>query len=176
LESGFSVGLCFGTWSLIRVADRRRMSLPGAVSFWCSARMLLMNHFVLGVVACSVGLVAGCSSSREGIASVSPSGAEASLTPSVDPAAPARPEPPRAIGPGVPESNVAEVENRGSSCKVPALPSYDQLPSIPGLPDPFSSMDGTRISTRSAWTCGARKLREPCRSSSSVRSLRVPPR
>jgi hypothetical protein len=44
-------------------------------------------------------------------------------------------------------------ENSGAACTVPALPSFASLPSNAKLPDPFLSMNGTRISQKSQWTC-----------------------
>ena len=45
------------------------------------------------------------------------------------------------------------VENPSADCKIPALPSFDSLTANPKLPDPFTKMDGTRITDRSAWRC-----------------------
>jgi hypothetical protein len=45
------------------------------------------------------------------------------------------------------------VENRGSACEVPALPDGNTLPNTTTLPDPFMSLDGTRITQKSDWVC-----------------------
>lgn len=47
----------------------------------------------------------------------------------------------------------AGVENSGAGCFVPDLPSYANLTAIAALPDPFRSLDGSRISSRHDWTC-----------------------
>ncbi|WP_430623908.1 carbohydrate binding domain-containing protein [Marinimicrobium locisalis] len=44
-------------------------------------------------------------------------------------------------------------ENSGSHCNIPALPSYNQLTTINGLPDPFRTIDGTDITSADDWTC-----------------------
>src|SRR5690606_40435048 len=36
---------------------------------------------------------------------------------------------------------------------LPDLPSYANLTAIAALPDPFRSLDGSRISSRHDWTC-----------------------
>jgi hypothetical protein len=48
---------------------------------------------------------------------------------------------------------VLRVENGGSSCAVPPLPGFDRLEPSAGLPDPFLSSSGQRITTRAQWTC-----------------------
>ena len=44
------------------------------------------------------------------------------------------------------------VEDTGADVKVPPLPEFDELVSIPFLPDPFEKLDGTRIKSREEWT------------------------
>ena len=44
-------------------------------------------------------------------------------------------------------------ENTGADCPKPALPAYAQLPTIDGLPDPFVSASGNRITSRADWRC-----------------------
>lgn len=44
-------------------------------------------------------------------------------------------------------------EDTGAGCPAPALPPFDQLPSITGLPDPFVMSSGERISSRADWRC-----------------------
>ncbi|MGE5811381.1 MAG: fibronectin type III domain-containing protein [Ignavibacteria bacterium] len=47
---------------------------------------------------------------------------------------------------------VYDVENTGSDCPIPYLPSISELPSIPSLPDPFAWADGRgRMSNFSDW-------------------------
>jgi hypothetical protein len=50
---------------------------------------------------------------------------------------------------------VYEVENTGTDCTPPPLPSFNQLPVIKFLPDPFMWADSSRerISSRSDWRC-----------------------
>lgn len=45
------------------------------------------------------------------------------------------------------------VENGGAHCDIPELPEYADLPDIEAFPDPFLSMDGSRISTKEQWPC-----------------------
>lgn len=44
-------------------------------------------------------------------------------------------------------------ENPSAGCTIPAMPSVDSLTSNPKLPDPFTKMDGTRITDKSEWLC-----------------------
>jgi hypothetical protein len=44
-------------------------------------------------------------------------------------------------------------ENSGAGCTVPALPTFASLSSVASLPDPFTSMSGTRIAKKTDWTC-----------------------
>lgn len=39
------------------------------------------------------------------------------------------------------------------ACTVPAMPSYASLPSNPKLPDPFTFMDGSRVTSKKDWEC-----------------------
>jgi hypothetical protein len=50
---------------------------------------------------------------------------------------------------------VYNTENTGANCSAPPLPSFDQLPVIKFLPDPFKWADTSRgyISSRSDWRC-----------------------
>ena len=41
----------------------------------------------------------------------------------------------------------------GGTCSVPPMPSYQSLPNISFLPDPFTFMNGTRMTTKAEWTC-----------------------
>ena len=50
------------------------------------------------------------------------------------------------------------VENPSAGCKIPALPSVDSLTANPKLPDPFTKMDGTRITDKSQWRCRREEL------------------
>ena len=44
-------------------------------------------------------------------------------------------------------------EDCGADCKIPPLANFSQLPTIPRFPDPFLSLDGSRITTQQQWTC-----------------------
>lgn len=46
-----------------------------------------------------------------------------------------------------------EVENPGASCEVGPMPGFDALTPNANLPDPFTKMDGTRITDKSEWVC-----------------------
>jgi hypothetical protein len=62
---------------------------------------------------------------------------------------------------GVPARAVTVVQDGsggGGACSVPQLPSYDSLPSDPFLPDPFTFLNGTRVTTRAEWTCRRAEL------------------
>lgn len=54
----------------------------------------------------------------------------------------------------------AAVENTGADCNVPPLPEAAALPAIPLLPDPFTQLDGTRLTQRSEWRCRRREIHE----------------
>ncbi len=46
---------------------------------------------------------------------------------------------------------VYDKEDTGADCAKPALPAFDELPSIRYLPDPFKKADGSHITTRQEW-------------------------
>jgi hypothetical protein len=59
---------------------------------------------------------------------------------------------------GMPGSDPSEaawgrVENPGAGCSVPALPAVNSLTADAKLPDPFTKMDGSRITDKSEWRC-----------------------
>jgi hypothetical protein len=58
-----------------------------------------------------------------------------------------------AVVPGTPVTPVGTVENRGADCEVPALPDGNSLPNTTTLPDPFTKLDGTRLTQKSEWVC-----------------------
>ena len=64
--------------------------------------------------------------------------------------------------PAVPGTSVAAagVEAEGASCAVPALPDAGSLPTDAQLPDPFERLDGSRIASRSDWTCRRTEIRK----------------
>src|SRR5690606_33962279 len=51
--------------------------------------------------------------------------------------------------PPIPKS----AENPGADCEVPSLPAASSLPNKANLPDPFTKLDGTRITTKEQWRC-----------------------
>jgi hypothetical protein len=61
----------------------------------------------------------------------------------------APPETPPAQEPGISVS----VEDSGVDCPRPELPAAGQLPQLASHPDPFTMIDGTRITTKAQWTC-----------------------
>jgi hypothetical protein len=46
-----------------------------------------------------------------------------------------------------------EVEDPGAACTVGPMPSVGSLKANPKLPDPFTKMDGTRMTSKSEWMC-----------------------
>ncbi|WP_437609850.1 hypothetical protein WMF20_00935 [Sorangium sp. So ce834] len=52
----------------------------------------------------------------------------------------------------------ATVENTGVGCDAPELPAPGLLPKIDKLPDPFTKLDGTRLTRRSEWRCRRQEL------------------
>ncbi|WP_307831035.1 glucuronyl esterase domain-containing protein [Nucisporomicrobium flavum] len=54
----------------------------------------------------------------------------------------------------------AGVEDEGAGCPVPALPDPGALPTVAKLPDPFKKIDGTRIATKSEWTCRREEIKK----------------
>jgi len=65
-------------------------------------------------------------------------------------------------GPPAPERPVydyaATLEDTGADCAVAQLPEPAQLPRIDRLPDPFTSLDGTRLSQASEWRCRRQEI------------------
>lgn len=51
------------------------------------------------------------------------------------------------------------VEVPGSDCTVAALPEFADLPETALLPNPFTMLDGTAVTTRAQWVCRHRELR-----------------
>lgn len=45
------------------------------------------------------------------------------------------------------------LENKGADCVVASLPEGDTLPETTMLPDPFTRLDGTALTSKSDWTC-----------------------
>lgn len=51
-------------------------------------------------------------------------------------------------------------ENHGLDCPVPTLPEAAALPHLETLPDPFTKLDGTRMTGRKEWRCRRQELHE----------------
>ncbi|WP_405094217.1 cellulose-binding domain-containing protein [Micromonospora sp. NBC_01392] len=60
---------------------------------------------------------------------------------------------------GMATAAAAGVENEGADCAVPALPEQGSLPTNAKLPDPFTKINGTRISTVSDWRCRREEIK-----------------
>lgn len=73
-------------------------------------------------------------------------------TPPTDPVV----TPPPPVAGTVPPAGT--VENRGVDCQVGALPAGNTLPQSPNLPDPFTKLDGTRITQKSEWICRRQEI------------------
>jgi len=57
---------------------------------------------------------------------------------------------------GVPSRTVTVTQSGGGGgggCTIPPLPSFASLPTNSFLPDPFTFMNGARVTTRAEWTC-----------------------
>ncbi|WP_433730096.1 cellulose binding domain-containing protein [Actinoplanes sp. CA-051413] len=54
----------------------------------------------------------------------------------------------------------AAVEDEGAGCAVPALPDAGSLPTIAKLPDPFTRLNGTRITSTSDWQCRRAEIKK----------------
>jgi glucuronyl esterase-like protein len=61
--------------------------------------------------------------------------------------------------PGLPEGGGAvPVEDGGTDCPVAALPEPAQLPRQDRFPDPFTKLDGTRLTQTSEWRCRRQEI------------------
>jgi hypothetical protein len=56
-------------------------------------------------------------------------------------------------GPARAQANSVTTSPGAVVCTVPPMPSFNSLPNNAKLPDPFKSMDGTRISRKDQWSC-----------------------
>jgi len=52
------------------------------------------------------------------------------------------------------------VESTGADCSVPPLAEPAELPSIAKLPDPFTRIDGTRLTKKSEWRCRREEINQ----------------
>jgi hypothetical protein len=51
-------------------------------------------------------------------------------------------------------------EDEGADCQVPALPEAGALPTVTRLPDPFTKLDGMRMTTRAEWRCRRQEIKK----------------
>jgi hypothetical protein len=51
-------------------------------------------------------------------------------------------------------------EDEGADCQVPALPEAGSLPTVSRLPDPFTKLDGMRMTTRAEWRCRRQEIKK----------------
>jgi len=54
----------------------------------------------------------------------------------------------------------AFVEDSGENCEVGTLPTFDQLQELQTLPDPFTSLSGERLTSRSQWRCRREEIKQ----------------
>ncbi|WP_437692938.1 glucuronyl esterase domain-containing protein [Sorangium sp. So ce176] len=52
------------------------------------------------------------------------------------------------------------VETPGEDCTVPSMPAFGDLKAYDKLHDPFTMMDGTKVTTRAQWVCRHREISE----------------
>lgn len=62
------------------------------------------------------------------------------------------------VEPPAPPAPPKTAENPGADCQVAALPGASSLPNIANLPDPFTGLDGTRITEKSDWWCRRQEI------------------
>ncbi|GAA2210299.1 hypothetical protein GCM10009850_057580 [Nonomuraea monospora] len=59
-----------------------------------------------------------------------------------------------------PAAAAAGVEDEGADCAVPALPDAGSLPTVARLPDPFTKLNGARITTKADWRCRRQEIKK----------------
>jgi chitodextrinase len=62
--------------------------------------------------------------------------------------------------PAAASAAVAADENEGADCVVTGLPGEGSLPTDSRLPDPFTKLNGTRITTKSDWRCRREEIKK----------------
>lgn len=55
-------------------------------------------------------------------------------------------------------AELSGVETPGANCTVPEMPDFSALKEIPKLPDPFTMMDGTAVTSKEQWICRHREI------------------
>ena len=71
----------------------------------------------------------------------------------VEPPPPPPPPPLEPIKPGA-----ISAENEGADCVIPILPAIADLPVIAKLPDPFTKIEGGRITAKTDWRCRRQEI------------------
>jgi hypothetical protein len=61
---------------------------------------------------------------------------------------------------GSPAPAAASAEDEGADCQVGALPEASALPVIAKLPDPFTKLDGQRMTTKAEWRCRRQEIKK----------------
>ncbi|BCD99792.1 hypothetical protein MARGE09_P3994 [Marinagarivorans cellulosilyticus] len=62
------------------------------------------------------------------------------------------------VEPPPPPPPPVSAENPGADCAVGSLPNGSSLPNNPNLPDPFTKLDGTRMTDKSEWRCRRQEI------------------
>ena len=62
------------------------------------------------------------------------------------------------VEPPPPPPPPVSAENPGADCVVGALPNGNSLPNNPNLPDPFTKLDGTRMTDKGEWRCRRQEI------------------
>ncbi|WP_437586181.1 glucuronyl esterase domain-containing protein [Sorangium sp. So ce1000] len=58
------------------------------------------------------------------------------------------------------DTTLVGVETPGEDCSVPNMPAFGELKAYEKLHDPFTMMDGTKVTTRAQWVCRHREISE----------------
>jgi hypothetical protein len=64
------------------------------------------------------------------------------------------------VGGGSGGTLAASAEDDGADCAVTGLPDSGALPTIAKLPDPFTRLDGTRMTTKAEWRCRREEIKK----------------
>lgn len=111
-----------------------------------------------GTTGTTSGSTSGSSTSTTGNASTSggssTSGPDTTTSTTTDDPTASETDPTDPTGPSDPgDARWGQVENPSASCEVGPLPGFDALTPNSNLPDPFTKMDGSRITDASEWAC-----------------------
>ncbi|WP_437522015.1 hypothetical protein WME79_30425 [Sorangium sp. So ce726] len=58
------------------------------------------------------------------------------------------------------DTTLVGVETHGADCPVPNMPAFSELKAYDKLHDPFTTMDGTKVTTRVQWVCRQQEISE----------------